>query len=347
MDNTPRKNATIDYLKFVSAVIVVFLHTVEQKKIAVTGLMHLVTQGFHYAIWLVNPVEIFLLTSGFYFFRSSYDFENNCFNSIKYKRKLKHYIMLYLGWSVLYIPNILVRIISLLSDGKSAITIILYIFKKVFVSGTTGIMWYMLGVIYALIALFILLKFFKDYCVLIFTFILYCVSLLGSSYYHLLNGYYAQNLFDTVLKFTGSFYLLRAPIFMMIGYYLNKYAHKRGKCTIKPLLYLIPLYVVSVGALFFERHNCIEHSLGIEYPAFMMSILAPTLLFLICQNYHVDGNAISGFFGSCSSFIYFTHWQILTIFGQTWGGMVLCILLGMLGNGGYIAIQSQLKKSKK
>ena len=101
MDNTPRKNATIDYLKFVSAVIVVFLHTVEQKKIAVTGLMHLVTQGFHYAIWLVNPVEIFLLTSGFYFFRSSYDFENNCFNSIKYKRKLKHYIMLYLVYDIL------------------------------------------------------------------------------------------------------------------------------------------------------------------------------------------------------------------------------------------------------
>lgn len=329
MEHVNKHNAMIDYIKFLSAVLVVFLHTIEQNPEIVEGLFF--RKIFHIGLEIINPVEIFLLSTAFFYYRSSFNYNEKCFNS-KHKEKLVHYIRLYLGWSVLYLPNMIIRARDLSEAGYGGLSLVLFWIKRIFVSGTIGIMWYMLGIIYSIYLIYFLLNYFGERVSLVFSVILYLISLLGSSYYNIINDMSCLKIIiDVFLNLIGSTYLLRVPIFMMIGYYLNKYDFRilnfrqRKFClAIIVFGYCVFSYILSV-----ERYLCAVYCTGNSYPTFISTPFAATLLFVLVINIFVESNMFSRFLSATSSIIYFIHWQIIVIFGKNWISMILSVFMSI------------------
>lgn len=329
MNSRVKRNASIDYLKIFCAIIVVYLHTVN-----LSGDIHgpqILLRLFSFAVWAVCPVEVFLLITGIFYFRSAFDYETNRFTK-NHEIRLFHYIKLYFLWSLLYVPNLILRLIELGQEGKSLVYVLLLLVKRVFFTGTTGILWYMLGIIYGIVLLKFLLSKFKDYQVGIISLLLYLISLLGGSYYHFLDFIpLIKNIVDSAQQFTGHFYLMRVPAFLMIGYYFNK-CNLINRAKSYNRILIIFLYVCSVLCIFAERMLCYYFELGNSYPNFFCCLVTPTLLFLVTISFSKESSLVSSFLGDCSSTIYFTHWQVRTIYeyfynSTGWECMFLCIII--------------------
>lgn len=342
MAHHKNRNATLDYLKFISAVLVVFIHTAGQAEGgSINGLG--AWQAFQFSVWAICPVEIFIIISAYYLFRGSFDFSTKTFKREKYTQCLKHYIMLYLGWSILYLPNLLWRI----AKGNLTENILLVV-RRLFVTGMNGSLWYMLGIIYSMIVIRVLFAFFKDYQVGIIAILIFCISLLGSSYFHLLDGLpNLEKILLSLLRMTGHFYIMRVPIYMMIGYFFAKIDLGKTICCISSKRKMVGclVWVFAVLMQTIERKIAINYQLGRDYPAFIFGLLVAPALFCIALAYQQKSNYISTFLGYASSVIYFSHGQAITVIAYlngndyNWLMMIVTLFIGIVFAAGIKWIQ--------
>lgn len=130
MDRTLSKaNRGLDLGKFICAVLVIMIHTTP----------------FAWNIWLDRgagimtrfAVPFFFVTTGYFFYNGQYDVE-------KLKHSLSRLIILYVIWSLIYLPfNWPLR----------------NPIQSVFITGISGHLWYLPAVIFALIGTFFLNKY--------------------------------------------------------------------------------------------------------------------------------------------------------------------------------------------
>lgn len=332
-----QRNATLDCLKFLCAIIVVFIHANAQTDNVCTDSFYY--NCFLYAVWAVCPVEIFILITGVFLFRDAFDFDKSCFIDDIYLNRIKKYISLYLFWSVLYLPNLISRVVQLINEDNSLIVICLFLIKRFFVTGTTGILWYMVGIIYSFILLHYLLPRYNDCIVAFLAILLYVFSAISGSYYHLLINFpYLKSVYDILLKYTGHFYVLKVPIFMLIGYYLNKYNILSIiiKNDVKAKVIVLISYLCSVYLIFLERGYCLSNSVGKAYSAYFCCLLTPTLLVILAISFYITGNRLTAYLGNSSSIIYFTHWQFIMLYDyysvnyNIWMCILYCTAVGLL-----------------
>ena len=337
-----RRNATLDYLKFISAVLVVYLHIA----LKADGLQT-INSIFRKAVWIVSPVEIFILITAFYFFKSTYDFKKKQFDDHAFAKGLKRYVDLYIAWTVINLPA------AVLNTSNSGFLICIFrILRGVFFSGVVGPLWYMLGIIYGLLLIKTLLAKTGEKGGLCISFGLFVLSLTGGSYYHLLDGIsLIQKMIDLTLKVTVNFYLLRVPVFLMIGYFLAKYkADQRLMAfAFRQKLLMICLFGAAAALLFIERDYAVSNNLGREYPAFIFGIVSASLLFSCALMIYIKGTGVSSFLGKSSAIIYFTHYEtkILSTFlfgvSDSWILWLAAIIIGMVLTAVLLRYKDQYK----
>ncbi len=135
----------IDITKFIMAILVIACH-------ANLYTNYDGTIGTIYLLVLSCVVPYFFITNGFFMYKDEETFENKLWDN------LKKIIKLYIIWNIIYLP---ISIYDYAVNGYSVIkAIILYIRDFLFIGDHffSWPLWYLLGFIYALIALIILKK---------------------------------------------------------------------------------------------------------------------------------------------------------------------------------------------
>lgn len=228
----------IDFVKLVCAVLVVYMHTYCWD----TDL---------FGLWVRD--EVASIAVPFFFISSGYFFGVGIRRVQEKKRYLLHYLVrvlkMYTIWSVISLPAAWYNI--LLSHGEYSIALkIIYLIRGFFFTGSVGIYWYLLALIYNSIVFYLIYikkleKVLYSLAVLFFAIgVLYSASFLSGT----LIGNIIYYIFGSERNFlnVGLFY-------MAIGYFLSDKVIKVKKSTSAVLCILLLIFQTFVNTVISVR----------------------------------------------------------------------------------------------
>ena len=292
------KYELIDILKFLCAIFVVGIHS------------DIVKDSNNDVKWYVLhiifriAVPFFFVCSGF-FFGKKYKNNKEDIKEITIKQ-IKRLIIPFVFWLLISLPyNIIIM------RKKSILSIVTGLVKKKFFY-PWGALWFVLALIVAIIMEYFFLKKNKLNIAIILSCFLYIISLLGNSYYFVLEGTPLKSLMDKYLDFFISIrngLFVGFPIFT-IGVYISQQESiiERMKKS-KLYLGLIGLILIQIFEVTFIRNRKYvdDHSL------FFTTIFIVAILLMICikhKNIHFK-KFDTKLFRNLSTGIYFMHSPIL------------------------------------
>lgn len=272
------RNLSLDILKIILAISVVFLHSHFLKDVSIIGYYSTVEGLFRLA------VPTFLIISGFYFFYIQ--------NSNDLKKWVIRLGSLYLIWMILYSPlwinpNNIPKTLFILFNGYY-------------------VLWYLIGALFSGVIVYYIRNFSKNiHIFLILTlFSIGCIiQLIGN--FHVFNG-----ILDKVLNFNAihrNFLFFCLPFFL-IGYLINKYEiYKKLKISLSTLLILLSLVVLesNLNRIFVSSSENLDQIFSL--------LLASPALFLYFKGKKLLGKTKN--LASLSTAIYLIHPIILITVG--------------------------------
>lgn len=202
--------SSIDYYKFICAIMVVFLHTVNITELY--GTCNNIKTFLYHFTWSINPVEFFFCVSVYFLFK-------NDINDEKLRKYIKRLIKLYVIWSIIYLPSTLIECFA----NSSFVYGFLKLVRRIFILGTSGHLWYVIALIYGLIIMYPIIRANKIRIAWGISIISYTIVVIGEAYHNVANNYpqfYVLKIPALLQIILGSLYLFRAPLFIMIGYSL-------------------------------------------------------------------------------------------------------------------------------
>jgi len=283
---------SIDIVKFILSFFVIALHTFFQNENLINNNRIFITI-FHVA------VPFFFITSGYLLFRKI-ELPLNKKNSEIIFKYIKHIFKLYLIWTLIYLP---IAIYGAYIGGVKPIEFLIYSIRKFIFVGESYYswnLWYLNGLIMAVLMIFILLKIkVKPKAILVIGFIIY---LLGILLNHILIA--DLNLYPEFIKKILNLYLylferVRNGIFkgfpfVAVGLYLSK---------LKSEIRNIKIYImILIGFLLYY--------FKIDVGLFLMSIG----VFLFVLNLKVSLNLNYSYFRNSSILIFLTHMIFIFIY---------------------------------
>ena len=127
-----RQYAVIDIARYVSALLVVCIHTFPFLEVSET----FNTYWIHSVCRMAVP--FFFTTSGYFFFRN-YSDENEELNEERFKKSIKRLLKIYLIWTVIYLPY---TIFDYIHQGAKIYSIIAYL-RDVVLNGSYYHLWFL------------------------------------------------------------------------------------------------------------------------------------------------------------------------------------------------------------
>ena len=269
-----QRNLSLDILKIILAVSVVFLHCHFLKDVSNIGYFSTVEGLFRLA------VPTFLIISGFYFY--------NVTNLDKLKKWVIRLGSLYLIWMLIYSP----------------FWLDLYNIPKILFTLLNGyyVLWYLIGALFSGIIVYFIqnLKTSIQISLILILFLLGCtIQLIGNM--HIFNG-----IIDKLLNYNPihrNFLFFCLPFFL-IGYLINKHEiHKRVEVTFPILLITLFLVVLesNLNRLFVSSSENLDQIFTL--------ILAAPVLFLFFKKINLPGKNKE--LANISTAIYLIHPMIL------------------------------------
>lgn len=303
------RDTRIDILKFLCAFLVLFLHTANLGK-PYTGIVeNTLSDVLYFLVWSINPVEFFFIASAFLLFKKIVN-APDCNYDKRIKLYIQRLVVLYFFWSLFYLSAVFEPFLNV-SSVKDVVISLIKIFRRLFLIGTSGHMWYVLSLIYGIM---LLKPFLNDqtnnkiktriaWCI---SSILYVVSLLGDSYYHLLPDYCPLvTVLDMTRRALGSMYLLRGPLFIMIGYSL---AHsKEVRSTRTNVLASFLLWVCLAVANNVELFLIKSLDTGLQYSITVLKPITSYAMWRFIRKLPALSLPYSSFLAKTSTVMYFIH----------------------------------------
>lgn len=313
------RNKTIDILKFICALLVLFLHTVNIYRTQITGGVEALDYVIYKLLWFINPVEFFFVVSSFFLFSKKLEIR-------ELYKIINRLIFLYLFWSLFYISNV----INILNTDASLIFRIIKIFRLILLIGTGGHMWYVLSLIYSLLLLYPILLKNRVKAAWIISIFLYIINLFGDSYHNLIGtGSIVHKYYEILLAIMGgNLYLFRGAVFIMIGYTL---ATRKIKLS-KEIAFFLFIVLGCLNNL--ELAILKTLAVGIQYS---ITITKPFVVFFFCYLAFECKSKIGKdtlVLAKCSTCIYFSHIFfreiVLRYIDNIHIAFVIILLLGIL-----------------
>jgi serine/alanine racemase len=194
--NTAAKSASeyngIDLMKFICAILVLFIHTHPLKSISIFGDHYLVNTLCRMA------VPFFFMASGFFFYRKILVQGFKTAILVRYIRRL---LLVYLAWTVIYLPYDLIYSLFKFPD---TLRVVLIYLKSIIFTGSHVHLWYLPALITAVSLLFFLAKYLRLWVAGLIFLLLYCIGLLGDSYYGLAYGWGLGSFIRHAAVYVGS-----------------------------------------------------------------------------------------------------------------------------------------------
>lgn len=287
MDQSKNYNG-IDVMKLFMAILIVFIHLSPfsdfNKEL-----------NFFSSIAITRiAVPFFFMASGF-FLKIKIDGAGNWLEIQKIvKAYVKKLLLLYIIWSIIYLPCSIYIII------KSNKSIFLYIQECLF-EGSHVHLWYLPALLVASFLAIVIYKRIGLKKAITLSTSLYILGLLDISYYGIIKNQVILNaieIYDKIFLTTrnGFFYGL---IFVLLGFYATEkdYEQKRN----------IVCFIMSFVALLIEIYILRYCGIARNYDMLLFSVPATFYLFKIIQQIHIKDKDIYYYLRKFSSYIYFLH----------------------------------------
>lgn len=258
-----RQYASIDIARYVSALLVVCIHTFPFLEISET----FNTYFIHTVCRLAVP--FFFTTSGFFFFRN-YDSENEDLNETRLKKALIRLFRIYLIWTIIYLPY---TIFDYTHTGFHIKYLFTYV-RDFFLNGSYYHLWFLPALMLADVIVYCLYKKKGLNFTLLITFILYFVGYLINVYTPIWESIPGVSFFFGF--FTKTLSTARngiGPMFIAIGLLLSRTRRLSKKVSLIGFLISFVLFFAEVSLY---RHFGILRDLTSMYIC-----LIPAIYFLV------------------------------------------------------------------
>lgn len=294
----------LDITKFISALLVIAIHCAPFIEVNET-------LNFVFVQIIARlAVPFFFITSGWLFFRNINP--NQGMRDITNVESLKHYwfriCKLYLVWSVLYLPLLLLSWIQ----GGFEMQTILRLIRDILFNGTYYHLWFLPALLLGIPLVYVLYTTIKKRWMLWITFLLYLVGMLINVYGAslsdvmlvgpMLQGYVAL----LVTSRNGLFF---APIFLALGIYVQSFLQDNYKK--QSGIALLISFCLFCGEAWMLKEAGIMHELTSMY--FM---LVPTVffLFMFLMQFDIQAPKLCPILRRMSLLIYVSHIYFIFLF---------------------------------
>ena len=260
-----RQYASIDIARYVSALLVVCIHTFPFLEISET----FNTYFIHTVCRLAVP--FFFTTSGFFFFRN-YDSENEDLNETRLKKALIRLFRIYLIWTIIYLPY---TIFDYTHTGFHIKYLFTYV-RDFFLNGSYYHLWFLPALMLADVIVYCLYKKKGLNFTLLITFILYFVGYLINVYTPIWESIPGVSFFFgffTKTLSTARNGIFFGPMFIAIGLLLSRTRRLPKKVSLIGFLTSFVLFFAEVSLY---RHFGILRDLTSMYIC-----LIPAIYFLV------------------------------------------------------------------
>lgn|GEM_PF-1427292 len=328
---------SIDVYKFIAALFIVYIHTVLFWNYDVGTFQW-------YTTWILmaiarNGVPLFFMMSAFLLYNHPDD---------RSLQQIKRLFTVYIAWCILTVPFIFYFYYQqLLEENYNYLHLLTFFLRQLFFTGFCGGGWFILTNIWCiLIVRYFVRK--SNFILLIVASVLYFLSIIDSSYYHLLGQ---GSLFNIFRNFFGSFsnFIPAGLLFFTIGKILAE--HKSIISILNKHQY--KLYVVTFFALLLNTTEvgfCIRlgytgSSLRTD-STFTLPISA-CLLMLTSFTIKLKHKEIYYRLRNCSTIIYFIQfpliWILLAIGIYGWDAYFLILTLAMIVSSMIFLLEKKIK----
>lgn len=300
-----RNNYTaIDIVKFICAILVIGIHTGPLLSIN-EGANFLLVQGLGRI-----AVPFFFTASSFFFFLKIDDQLplSDQRNLIVLKRYLSRLLKLYLVWTILYFPLV---ILQWFHGGFHWISVIRY-FRDLFFTGSYYHLWFLPALMFATFLVYWLLQRMRKKDLLLLSFLCYLLGMLVNVYgdflltLPIINVIVQWYLKVFVTTRNGLFF---AFIFVVIGYFLAKKKRQIPILHLRIGLFItVFLYFIEVYFLQFIGYN---HDLTCMY-LMLIPLIYYLFVFLLCYQDHHNTKRLR----SMSTLIYVGHLYVVEIIAR-------------------------------
>lgn len=290
---------TIDIVKIICAVLIVFIHASPLE--TVNGTLNSLLVNYISRI----AVPFFFISSGFLLFGKT-DIKNPDKNTVK--KYLKRILFLYLIWSAVYFPFTLIQIYHS-ETLPQAWGVLLNWAKNMVVSAGFGFLWYLPATIVAVAIVYFLLKRGAGLNTVLFIgVILYCIGLCGQSYFGLVSQIPFSDGFKSAVKAFHDFIVttrngvFEGVIFIALG---AKLSQKKdfGSTKRAAAEFILSMFFLGLEFAFVSK---MDWQLHYDMYIFLIPAAYCLLKLTLCINSKIDMKKIK-FLRPYSSLIYFTH----------------------------------------
>lgn len=266
-------------------------------------------------------VPFFFITSGFLLFRKM-PLAQGKLDVERIIHYLCHIFRLYGAWLIIYIP---IFIILIIHDNKGVIHALLRLFRDLTVGGSFWQLWYLKGLIAAVIIISLFLwRRFSFQKIFIFTGFLYCIACLGTSYYGLFSYYLPDGsrgweLIHLLAKVyvTPRDGICFGALFVTIGAYCAKQPDQDVTVV------MVLKFAVSLALLAVEANLTRYFHLFVAGDCYFSLIPAGYYTFTIARNLRLRDNPMYGYLRKQSMYLFCVH------------GWWLFFISRLFGNGKY------------
>jgi serine/alanine racemase len=291
----------VDLLKFLCAILVLFIHTQPLQDISAFGELLLVNFLARIA------VPVFFIASGFFFYKKIL---REGFKLKVLGNYLRRLLVVYLIWTVIYLPyDLLYPLFSFHDEGRK---LALYYLWRVFFTGSHFHLWYLPGLMTAITLLFVLCKYLNLKIVGVILFFLYLVGLMGDSYFELAKQIGAGTFFYKLFFYVGPTRsgLFFGAIYVFAGAWFATMENKFRLKTKQLILLVCALAVVYLA----EVIAISEYDLARDQNMTLFLLPVAFLIFALIAGSNVTFNLNYHRLREYSSFIYFFHGIPIIVF---------------------------------
>jgi len=298
--NSDKQFNSIDLAKFIASILVVMIHIQPFPITTYYTIPNTILSGYVGKV----AVPFFFISSGYLFYNKQ---NVNTFRIADCKKYIQRLLVLYLVWTILYLP---LTIKNMLPHNVSLAKVVLIYLRNFLFVGSYHHLWYLPALIFSILVTAIFFsKKVSPIIILLISFAFYLIGLLFHSYYGVLThfSFIAPRIYNYINYFIDNIIvtsrngLFEGFFFVSIGLFF-------ATTNIKIKLPVsISLLIVSATCLVAEIN--ITQYYRLSKMQDILFFLAPTAFFLfdIIRNIEIKESPIFKLLRSLSSLIFFLH----------------------------------------
>lgn len=308
VESLNQKYNGIDLMKFIMAIFIVMMHS---------DFMLDISYNINYAFkWGITSIAVpfFFIASGFLLYRKI----DICDIDLKkIKKYIKHICMLYIAWTIIYLPII---VYDLLKSDKGILSATLGFIINSIMAVSYLHLWFLQALIVSviLVTLFLYLKF-SVKKIFFIALLLYCVGLLGQGYYWIFDYFFPEgssiyNIFKMLEKI---FVTPRDGFcFGFLFFFMGVYISTSDKVVKQDKL----IFYTAVSSILFIMEVMLGSFYGFNKSSDVYIMLIPLAYFVfVFEKFKITNSKLLIYLRKQSVYIYFIHPWFLFIVGGFFG----------------------------